>query len=198
MNYLKCYTSLIDHYKKVIIDGYYEKHHILPSCMGGTNDPENLLLLPTKAHFVAHHLLYKAYPENRKLAHAFAMMGLSNKHHNRKLTAKMYEKTKLARSKALKGMPRPEWVKELLRKPKGSTLNYHAPKTKEHANNISAALLGKKKNPESIAKSVLNKKLKRIEKEKKIKALFLESNLSISEFSELHKLSKRYFKKILS
>ena len=36
---------------------YYEKHHILPKCLGGNNDKENLVLLTAKEHYVCHKLL---------------------------------------------------------------------------------------------------------------------------------------------
>lgn len=145
-HYLKRYQKFIFHYANVHIaeDGYYEKHHISPKCFGGTDEPRNIVLLPARAHFIAHYLLYKAYPDNDKLAHAFAMMGVNNKYQNR-ISSKLYELSKIARSNALKGVPRPEWVKEKLRKPKSNTKNYHNPKSKSHSDNISKALKGKPK-----------------------------------------------------
>ena len=35
-------------------DEYHERHHIVPKCMGGTNDKENLIDLFAKEHYVAH------------------------------------------------------------------------------------------------------------------------------------------------
>ena len=43
--------------------------------MGGTNDGDNLVDLTPEEHYVAHQLLVKMYPENRRLAHAANMMG---------------------------------------------------------------------------------------------------------------------------
>lgn len=58
--YYNAYFRIIDFYKSApIIDGYYEKHHIIPKCMGGTNKKSNIVLLTAKAHFVCHHLLTK-------------------------------------------------------------------------------------------------------------------------------------------
>lgn len=55
------YKELIDFAKSQTRckgDGnYYEKHHILPRCMGGTNDKNNLILLTLAEHVQAHYLL---------------------------------------------------------------------------------------------------------------------------------------------
>ena len=127
------------------MDGYHEKHHIIPKCMGGDDEHTNLVLLSARAHYLAHYLLHRAYPEDRKLAHAFAMMIISNpKKHNRNFNSRMYEKAREARRSALKGISRPEWVKEKLRKPKSNKENYSKPKSKEHSESISAALIGRK------------------------------------------------------
>lgn len=53
---------------------YYEEHHIIPRCMNGTDDKENLVLLTAKEHFVCHKLLTYIYPHNSKIACAFHFM----------------------------------------------------------------------------------------------------------------------------
>jgi hypothetical protein len=154
--YLNRYNRFVESYKRnlIIKDGYYEKHHIVPKCLGGTDDIENLVLLPARAHFIAHALLHKAHPEHRGLAHAFAMMAVNNSGQRRHSSARLYELSKVARSAALKGIPRPEWVKEKLRKPKLNKQNYSGPKSEEHKLKIGLAHKGKSKNPESVRKSV--------------------------------------------
>ena len=52
----------------------FEMHHIIPRCMGGTDDKENLVLLTVREHFRAHVLLANMYPENGKLALACTRM----------------------------------------------------------------------------------------------------------------------------
>lgn len=52
-------------------DEYHERHHILPKCMNGTNDEENLIDLFAKEHFIAHQLLAKENPNNKKLIYAW-------------------------------------------------------------------------------------------------------------------------------
>lgn len=81
MNYQKIYEQLT---AKDMIADYTEKHHIIPKCMGGSNDPTNLVRLTPEAHYVAHQLLVKIYPDNHKLLFAAHRMS-SGKYRNNKL-----------------------------------------------------------------------------------------------------------------
>lgn len=69
--YMSFYISLINKYKNIdsnsLAGKYTEEHHILPRCMGGSDEPDNLIKLPLKAHITAHYLLANIYPENYKL-----------------------------------------------------------------------------------------------------------------------------------
>ena len=47
-------------------------HHIVPRCYGGKDDASNLIRLTARQHFVAHHMLWKAY--GGSMARAFFMM----------------------------------------------------------------------------------------------------------------------------
>lgn len=53
---------------------YYEQHHIIPKCLGGSNSRDNLVLLTGREHFLIHYLLMKIYPNEYKLKCAFAIM----------------------------------------------------------------------------------------------------------------------------
>jgi len=84
MNYKRIYESIVARGKERVIEGYKERHHIIPRCMGGTDDPINLVDLTPEEHFVCHQLLVKIYPERPRLIHAVVMMaGL--KHRRNKL-----------------------------------------------------------------------------------------------------------------
>lgn len=78
MNYRKIYDAIIERGRNRQLDGYKERHHILPRCLGGTDDSENLVELTPEEHFVCHQLLVKIYPENSKLIYAARMMTVSN------------------------------------------------------------------------------------------------------------------------
>lgn len=56
------------------IPGVTECHHIIPRCLGGTDEEDNLIHLYPKDHFEAHRLLWLENPENVSLQYAFWMM----------------------------------------------------------------------------------------------------------------------------
>lgn len=63
-------------------NGITEKHHIIPKSLGGSNNPENLVNLSPKAHFICHWLLTKMVldrNEREKMYYAFNFMLLKPK-----------------------------------------------------------------------------------------------------------------------
>jgi len=132
---------------------YYEKHHIVPMCVGGENNRKNLVLLTAEEHWLAHLLLVKMYPGNPKLVfacQAMTMTGGNNKRMNNKLfgwirrayAEKTSERqsgrtlpdaTKEKISNALKGKPTPHQIGDL-----------NVSKRPEVAAKISAANKGRK------------------------------------------------------
>lgn len=74
MDYSKIYNSIIENRKINIPDGYTEKHHIIPRCMGGDNSKENLVRLTAREHFICHVLLVRIYPEKQTLIFAVIRM----------------------------------------------------------------------------------------------------------------------------
>lgn len=204
LHFYNRYDSIIQHYRKNPVGGFCELHHIVPKCLGGTDDIENLILIPARVHFILHLLLHKSFPKNRSLAHAFSMMTVNNKHQSRKFSSKFYELSKLARSNALRGVPRPEHVKEKLRVPKKNKKNYKKPKSKEHALNISVALSGKKKTPEHVKNMVLShkdhyekRKILMEERKKYYRTLFIESGLKRKDFFIKYNLNESTGKRYL-
>lgn len=83
MNYAKIYDDLIEHRKMLpkVAGVYYERHHIIPKCLGGTNDSENLVYLTADDHFVAHLLLARVH--GGQLWHAANCM--TRGHHTKKI-----------------------------------------------------------------------------------------------------------------
>jgi hypothetical protein len=74
MNYQKIYDQLIDRAKTRKLEGYKERHHIIPKCLGGNDEKENLVDLTAREHYIAHIILCKIYPDNKKLYYASWMM----------------------------------------------------------------------------------------------------------------------------
>lgn len=100
MDYHRIYNSIITKAsiedRKKLDTTYYERHHKIPKCIGGSDDKENLVLLTAKEHFICHHLLTKMYPDN-KLKFAFwAMCNQLNGDVTRtyKVTPTVYEQAK--------------------------------------------------------------------------------------------------------
>lgn len=89
MNYSRIYDSLINRAKSRVLSGFVEVHHIVPVCMGGSDDIDNLVQLTPEEHFIAHLLLVKIFPSEPKLVIAARMMTFGNSNHNRK-SNKMY------------------------------------------------------------------------------------------------------------
>jgi len=81
MDYEKHYERLVLRAKNRAIFGYTEAHHILPKCMGGADDNENIVNLTPEEHYVAHQLLVKMYPKNGALIYAARLMTVESKNH---------------------------------------------------------------------------------------------------------------------
>lgn len=81
MNYQQHYHKLINRAKNRLLEGYVEKHHIIPRCMNGSNDAKNIVVLTAREHFVAHLLLTKIH--GGKLWHAAFMMSNMKRYKSR-------------------------------------------------------------------------------------------------------------------
>jgi hypothetical protein len=135
--------KFIDSLKSQVIDGYSEKHHIIPKSMGGTDNKSNLIALTPRQHFVAHWMLWKAYGGN--MGRAFFMMSNFGKYG--KVSSKTYA---LAREDYSKQV-----VIQMAKKPNIPAF------TPEHRAKLSQAKLGRKLSPqhrENVRLAVLGRK----------------------------------------
>jgi hypothetical protein len=103
MNYKKIYQNIIHNAKKRTISGYYEKHHIIPKCIGGDNKKTNIVQLTAKEHYICHKLLCEIHPSENKLKWAFWRMCNIGPHKNQirnyRITSNEYERIKIEISK---------------------------------------------------------------------------------------------------
>lgn len=84
MNYEKIYESIITRAKtRPRPDCYTEKHHIIPRCMGGGDEIENIAVLTPEEHYVVHQLLVKIHPHVSGLITAAFLMCSNSKNHQR-------------------------------------------------------------------------------------------------------------------
>ena len=74
MNYQQIYNTIIERGQNRTLLEYTEEHHIVPRCLGGTDDRQNLVMLTPEEHYVCHQLLVKIYPNNIKLVNAALFM----------------------------------------------------------------------------------------------------------------------------
>lgn len=135
MNYAKHYNALVDRAKGRQIEGYSEKHHIIPKCMGGTDDTDNIVVLTAREHYVAHQLLMMMYPDVQGLALATRLMSTSTKF-------------QIRNNKDF------EWVRKRAAYDAGSAWRgkKRPPRTKEWSEKLSVANTGKKHTSETRAK----------------------------------------------
>lgn len=76
--YTAIYFSIINRAKTRSLDGYKEKHHIVPKSLGGDNKSSNLVALTAKEHFVCHQLLTKMTDGEAKKKMVYALWLLCN------------------------------------------------------------------------------------------------------------------------
>lgn len=135
MNYQKIYNQLIERAKTRVLEGYKERHHIIPKCLGGSNDPTNLVELTAREHFLSHQLLCEIYPKKDKLKYALWYMANVDKVTKRYgSSSRKYEQLRIMFS--------------------------NIKRSKKTRQKMSNSHLGKKMSKESIAKSVEHRKQK--------------------------------------
>lgn len=154
MNYQWHYDSLISTRKERAREEgkYYERHHIIPRSMGGTDDESNIVYLTAREHFLAHWMLWKIY-RNKQMAFAFySMQKFKNNTQDRKIFSSIaYEEAKIARSffisennrKTKTGHVKSEETREKLSEHFRNMI-----RTDQHKKHISQSLSGKKKTAE--------------------------------------------------
>ncbi len=104
MNYKSHYDKLIPkaQNRSILKSEYKEIHHIIPSCIGGSDDKDNLVALFAEEHWLAHLLLVKIFPTKYKLIYAVNCMSVRTNNtmiRNNKLYGWLKEKLRFERSK---------------------------------------------------------------------------------------------------
>ena len=93
MDYFKIYSALCNKGTQSRNLEYSEVHHIIPRCLGGTDDITNLVRLTYREHYIAHWLLTKIHKTEPKIYYAFLCM-IRDPHGKRKLTSRMVQTIK--------------------------------------------------------------------------------------------------------
>lgn len=89
--YTKIYFKLVS---SISTDTYTENHHIIPRCLGGTDEVANIASISARKHFLCHYLLIKMTTPNSgnfyKMVNAFMMMRLARDHQKRYFNSRIY------------------------------------------------------------------------------------------------------------
>jgi hypothetical protein len=118
--YTKWYNQIIDRAKGRILEPPFERHHIRPRSLGGTDDRENIAFITPREHFICHWLLIKMTTgeDHYKMLNALRMMRAENpgqKRYKTKITARVYESLKVEysqlQSERIRGEKNPMWGK---------------------------------------------------------------------------------------
>jgi hypothetical protein len=153
--YEKWYKNITDRGQTRITNERTESHHIVPKCLGGTDNKNNLTNVTLREHFICHWLLTKIYygKERHQLLKALWMMKAENQNQSRyktKITSRVYATL------------REEYIKlqsiKVTGKGNGFYGKTHTPEAREK---IRQKNLGNKLTPEQHARLVANTKGKK-------------------------------------
>ena len=188
MNYQRIYNQIIERAQTRQLEGYKEKHHILPRCIGGLDVKENLVELTAREHFLCHKLLIEIYPKETKLWYALFLMAIGKqkrKKHHYIISSREYERIKNNWQSKVKGKPKPEGFmsaeikQKISDSNKGVTRNKGSKFSEETCKKISEAKKGKSlsQNHVSNLRVALKNRKKWIKPSRKVEQYDLEGNL---------------------
>lgn len=162
--YSRWYNALIAKAKsRDSLTGYVEKHHIIPRCMGGSNEESNIATLTYREHFIVHWLLSKFTTGQAKRKMQSAIGTMTRSKGGRTIAAWQYAKARRSNADASVGNKHTDESKAKMSKAhmgnKGALGIKHTDETKakmsaaqigrprgkqtdEHRANISAAKIG--------------------------------------------------------
>lgn len=95
MDYKSIYDSIIERAKsRGEIDGYTERHHIVPRSLGGRDTKDNIVTLTAREHFICHMCLAR-FTEGKNRAKMITaarfMCVANNPHQDRYYNSRLYE-----------------------------------------------------------------------------------------------------------
>ena len=148
MDYHKVHDNIINRAKnRNYPQGVYgENHHVIPKCMGGSNDKANIVRLTAREHFIIHWLLYRMYQKNVKLAIAFFRCAKINYMDRGFIpSSRSYEEARIAQSIAISKINKGRVVseRELANHKKANQMFRGKKLTQAHKDKVSATRIKK-------------------------------------------------------
>jgi len=171
MNYEKIYAEIIiKHGSQNKFDCYCEYHHIIPRCLGGSDDKTNMIYVVGRVHVLLHWILCKIYPTNRKIFNAFHAMTIINGHNGRTINTNIIESARKYNAQSKIGVPRSEETKQKI---SNSMIgNKHSEETKQKIGSATKSYRQKYKfshreeTKQKLSESHMGKTLKKETKQK--------------------------------
>lgn len=113
MNYVNVYYQIIKNRLDNPVEGYVERHHIVPRSEGGTDNDDNIVALTAREHYICHLLLAKIY-NDCKMFSAVVFMQCKSHSHKRdfKFNSRLYAKLRKDFSKKIRGIPKSDLAKQ--------------------------------------------------------------------------------------
>ena len=154
--YTKWYYHIIKVARDRILDGYTEKHHIVPKSLGGSNRKDNIVSLTAREHFICHWLLTKMVSETKhkyQMWTAFScMLYRKNDHQQRyKINSKTFnnikERGSVIKSLMWSGENNPLYGKRVELSP-----NFGKKQSPEHIEKLRQTRIGRVRSEESKIK----------------------------------------------
>ena len=180
--YTTWYTAITDRAQTRKLEGYTERHHVIPKSLNGTDDKANLVDLTAREHFICHWLLTKMYTGEAKSKMIYALNGMKRngkftQRYETLVTSRVYENLKkefsIVHSATMKG--RDPW-------------NRGIPITEEQREKNRIAATGKKRSAEAIAKAVAKQLGQKRSEETKLKMSLASKGKLKGPMSEENKL----------
>lgn len=87
--YTTWYYNIIDNAKQRTLNGYTERHHIIPRSLGGTDLKHNIVSLTAKEHFICHLLLTKMVNGSQQEKVIYAAWMMANQENRQQIRYKI-------------------------------------------------------------------------------------------------------------
>lgn len=91
--YTRWYNQITDRARNRVLEGYTERHHVIPRSLGGSDNADNLVDLTAREHFVCHWLLVKMHTGDarKKMISALYLMRGVNSYQERYVNSRVYK-----------------------------------------------------------------------------------------------------------